>query len=461
MAAEKPHHLTVRAYQVGFGDCFLLTFHYRKLGDRHVLIDCGSTGAPRGFGDITDVAASICEETRGKLHAVVATHRHKDHISGFARRDDGTGPGDLLRACNPDVVILPWTEVPDADPDAATMLDVHPLPDRSRAFLHSLSDMHAVAAAVVRETERLAESPLDLEEPSPAEPLDADAAPEAADPETPADRRPGSSILKRLAFMGDNNLPNRSAVENLTTMGRRRVYVSCGSRSGLERVLPGVKVRVLGPPTLEQTESIRAQRHRDEDEFWHLQALASRRAANPVAEPLFPDAPVLEGKQRPKWSRWLLRRLRTIRFEQLREIVRVLDKALNNTSVILLFKAGRQKLLFPGDAQIESWEYALSQRRYRNLLQDVTFYKVGHHGSLNATPRSLWEGFARRSRRPSSTRLRTVVSTMAGKHGDPRRSTEVPRKTLLEALEAESTLASTQKIRSRDEKPFWSVTLEL
>ncbi len=459
MATEKPHRLTFRAYQVGFGDCFLLTFHYRKLGDRHVLIDCGSTGAPRGFGDITDVAASICEETGGKLHAVVATHRHKDHISGFTRREDGTGPGDLLRSCNPDVVILPWTEAPDAAPDA---LAAPPLPDRSRAFLHSLADMHAVAGSVVREAARLADGPLAVEELVPEEPAEEGGEAETGEHAEPSTgRRRVSPVLKRLAFMGENNLPNRSAVENLMTMGRRRVYVSCGSRSGLERVLPGVKVRVLGPPTLEQTESIRRQRHRDESEFWHLQALASRRAANPSAEPLFPEAPVLEGKQRPKWSRWLLRRLRSIRVEQLREIVRVLDKAMNNTSVILLFEAGRQNLLFPGDAQIESWEYALSQRRFRNALQDVTFYKVGHHGSLNATPKSLWEGFTRKSRRPLPNRLRTVVSTMPGKHGDTRRSTEVPRKTLLEALETESNLFSTQEIKARDEKPFWSVTLEL
>jgi hypothetical protein len=40
---ERPTGLTVRMYQVGFGDCFLLTFHYPKTGDRHVLIDFGSS----------------------------------------------------------------------------------------------------------------------------------------------------------------------------------------------------------------------------------------------------------------------------------------------------------------------------------------------------------------------------------------------------------------------------------
>ena len=35
-------------YQVGFGDCFLLTFHYAKGDDRHILIDFGSTKLPQG-----------------------------------------------------------------------------------------------------------------------------------------------------------------------------------------------------------------------------------------------------------------------------------------------------------------------------------------------------------------------------------------------------------------------------
>jgi hypothetical protein len=40
----KPSKLTLRVYNVGFGDCFLLTFHY-PARDRHLLIDFGSTGA--------------------------------------------------------------------------------------------------------------------------------------------------------------------------------------------------------------------------------------------------------------------------------------------------------------------------------------------------------------------------------------------------------------------------------
>jgi hypothetical protein len=39
---------------------------------------------------------------------------------------------------------------------------------------------------------------------------------------------------------------------------------------------------------------------------------------------------------------------------------------MNNTSVILFFEVGSKKLLFPGDAQIENWSYALEDARDHN-----------------------------------------------------------------------------------------------
>ena len=69
----------------------------------------------------------------------------------------------------------------------------------------------------------------------------------------------------------------------------------------------------------------------------------------------------------------------------------MLDQAMNNTNLILLFEIGAKKFLFSGDAQIENWTYALKAvpdvERVRELVADVGVYKVGHHGSLNATRR--------------------------------------------------------------------------
>jgi hypothetical protein len=422
-ATEKPTRLTLRTYQVGFGDCFLLTFHYAprsgKSRDRHVLIDFGSTGQPEEAGKnlLLRVAKDIKEACGGALTAVVATHRHKDHISGFATNESGTAPGDVIAALKPQLVVQPWTEDPDAQPDATAPTQVL----RSRqAFTQALGNMQAFAAAALAELER---------------------------------RRGayGVQVPEQLRFLGEDNLANLSAVKNLMTMGKRHSYVNFGSRSGLEALLPGVKTTVLGPPTLEQTETIRQQRSKDEEEFWHLQAAAGRQF---TAAGRSPFEKKYHYAQHPAHTRWIIPRMDMLRGDQLLEIVRQLDKQMNNTSVILLFEAGDQVLLFPGDAQIENWSYALQQAEKKPALMDklasVNLYKVGHHGSLNATPRTLWGWFKKKGPRSRSDRLRTFVSTMAGKHGKPDRGTEVPRRKLVEELERHSDFFTTQDLRRSD-----------
>jgi hypothetical protein len=250
-------------------------------------------------------------------------------------------------------------------------------------------------------------------------------------------------------------------VENLIAMGAAKgakaVWAHHGSRSGLERLIPGVKVTVLGPPDLTQTESIRRQRQTDPDQFWHLLAGTTPAAANPIASGLGRGRTKKPSATVPVEGRWFRDRLQTLRGNQLLEIVRTLDVEMNITSLILLFEVFGKKLLFPGDAQIENWSYALSEApdaaRTRALLRGVDVYKVGHHGSLNATPKKLlWEGFTKRG---PDKRLKTVLSTMPGKHGKVANQTEVPRRTLLDALRNESDLAATTDLS------FAERTLEL
>ena len=153
----------------------------------------------------------------------------------------------------------------------------------------------------------------------------------------------------------------------------------------------------------------------------------------------------------------MIPRIDEMHAEEALAIVRILDGVLNNTSVILLFEIGDSLLVFPGDAQLENWSYALREcedaASIRKRLADARFYKVGHHGSLNATPKSLWNKFKHRDARPGPERLATMVSTAAGKHGSSHRGTEVPRKTLIEELTEMSDLRNTQSLESRD--LFW------
>lgn len=421
--AVKPETLTLRAYQVGFGDCFLLTFHYPPRGtkpafDRHVLIDFGSTALPKNApaNYMVRVAKDIATECGGKLHAVVATHRHADHISAFAPDPDGEGSGDIIRALRPDVVVQPWTEDPDAEKDAVKPTAAH---DPGAAHLRALASMNAFAASVLKESRQL-------------------------------QGKLGARRLAQLAFLGEDNLKNADAVKNLMTMGGKNFYVYHGSRSGLEKVLPGVKIHVLGPPTLEQSSAIRKQRATDEDEFWHFQAAAGDRFAA-VGARLFPRAATYrKGQRPPPFARWLIPRMLSVRAEQLLEIVRILDVQMNNTSAILLFETTNRKLLFPGDAQLENWLYALKESPRAtdicNLLADVDLYKVGHHGSLNATPKSLWRLFKQKGPKTKPGRLQTVVSTKEGKHGSVDKDTEVPREKLVTALSSDSDYHTTQTV---------------
>ncbi|MFZ8474707.1 hypothetical protein ACO1MO_13930, partial [Staphylococcus aureus] len=50
------------------------------------------------------------------LDVLVATHRHADHISGFATKD-GAASGDVIRGLDPRVIVQPWTEAPEAPVD--------------------------------------------------------------------------------------------------------------------------------------------------------------------------------------------------------------------------------------------------------------------------------------------------------------------------------------------------------
>ena len=90
---------------------------------------------------------------------------------------------------------------------------------------------------------------------------------------------------------------------------------------------------------------------------------------------------------------------------------------------------------------------ANNKKKYEELLANVDLYKVGHHGSRNATPKSLWGMFKNKSvDRSAAGRLQSLMSTMEHKHGSEDNRTEVPRKTLVSELERNSNLFSTQQL---------------
>ena len=414
-------------YQVGFGDCFLFSFRYaRKLPDgrheRHMLVDFGSSRAPVAWGGkvserLSAVADSIRTVTGGRLDVLVATHRHKDHVSGFADANVAA----VIEALAPAHVVRPWTDDPTEPADATTP---------GAVFRQHLAHADAIATAVAQAS---------------------------------IDDQRFAPLLPAVELQ----LSNQQALSMLDTLAAKRsvAYVSAGSDAGIVAHIPGISVEVLGPPTIDQWPSITQARADDPNEFWivppslgveaapdglpHQSAGGAVRAA-PIDPRRHPDR--VQGQ-----ARWLVERLRKRNLGEVEGIVTSVDAALNNTSVILLVKVGERTILLPGDAQIESWAYTLlnpaNPRRAElaAMLGAVDLYKVGHHGSRNATPKTLvnlWQSAPARHRT-------SLMSTMSGVHGSTA-VTAVPSAKLDLALPRLFTTFTTDGLD--DVTPFIAVT---
>jgi beta-lactamase superfamily II metal-dependent hydrolase len=110
-----PGGATVRMYRIGHGDCFLIAF----AGDTperpaYVLIDCGykpgspgKINPPAGVTSAKEITADIKKATGGRIDVAVITHEHQDHVNGISNTHfDGIEIGEAWFA---------WTENPVDD----------------------------------------------------------------------------------------------------------------------------------------------------------------------------------------------------------------------------------------------------------------------------------------------------------------------------------------------------------
>ena len=103
--------LRIRMYRQGLGDCFLLTFNPDEQ-PVHLLIDCGTLGNGGSTVTMQRVVDDIAATTQRHLGLLIATHEHRDHLSGF-----NTGRAVFDDHFTVDQVWVAWTENPD-DPVA-------------------------------------------------------------------------------------------------------------------------------------------------------------------------------------------------------------------------------------------------------------------------------------------------------------------------------------------------------
>lgn len=374
--------LTIRMYEVGFGDCFLVGFH-DPAPSRWMLIDCGSIteGKARVRAVVDDILAT-CRNAQGEpeLALVIATHRHKDHVWGF---DDPRWADVAVGE-----VWMPWTEDP-ADPRATELRE-------RQAKL-------ALALAVTRSDE----NPLEL---------------------APPQESAGKRAERARRAMALNALTNEAAMKTLHEGfkgGPRRVFLPepdrvCEARSVAG--LAGVILHVLGPPRGDKALALMDPPEGAGYLRWPTR-IPPRQADPPfstryrIAGPTYlPAVPGATFRQSDKKD------IEKALEEPDGFLGLALDKAINNTSLVIMIEAGEHHLLFTGDAQWGSWQAILAEPRSRELLERMTLLKVGHHGSHNATPRALIEDVAPKP-------ITALISTKPVKQWP-----NIPRPPLIDAL---------------------------
>src|SRR5574341_160113 len=403
---DAPESVRIRMYNVGFGDCFLLTFNYAApvggRSERNLLVDCGTKKRSPNGETVARIAKQIHEDCGGdgNLDVLVVTHRHQDHLSGFQGKASG-----FIDRLAPKLVIRPWTEDPDLGEDAqspaAAAAATKPMPpeigEASRAYLRGFRARTRYVEGMIAQIATT----------------------------------PGiGSASFREALGTYEELSNQQAINNLDRWsdGGKGTYVFYGSKPGIERFIPGIKAKVLGPPTPDQHDGIRRQVE-DREDYWIAQARGLTQTA-PALGIGMPSIP--RGFSNIGNDGWLVRQVHKQAEQAALNLVRWLDDEMNNTSVILLLTVGRKKLLLGGDAQGESWDYTLKHDFAR--LSKVDVYKVGHHGSRNASPRKLIDAWCSDANKDRS--MTALMSTTPDYYGEASNGTEVPRTPLVERLKA-------------------------
>jgi beta-lactamase superfamily II metal-dependent hydrolase len=337
--SQAGREVRVRMYNVGFGDSFLLWVPSDKRTLK-VLVDCGSHAAGPGPQPIRAVAEQIVRDVteggRARIDLVVATHRHQDHVSGFE--------SDVWEDVEVGEVWMPWTE--------------HPTDPHARRIRETQSKIAAHLTAAIQ---RLALG-TDLEQ------------------------------------LVGNSLTNAKAMQTLHegfAGNPKRRFLPDADRAKCSfepDCLPGVSVHVMGPSRDDEVirdmdppvgQSYLRMRESEamgatEDNYLPFRSMWANTIQNYEIE-----------NPNLKLSAKELQAVDGIGSGEELAVAVALDKAVNGTSLMIVFQVGKACLLFPGDAQWGTWQGALKDPEWRTLLNKTTFHKISHHASHNGSPKEF------------------------------------------------------------------------
>jgi hypothetical protein len=379
-------------YRQGLGDCFLLTFMRENKDDFNLMIDCGllqgtahGTEIMRAVVEDIETGLSVEKEIKGEkkkwLDVVVLTHEHVDHISGFSQAQE------IFDRIYFGEVWAGWMDD-----------EHHPKYKAVRERFHK--QVTGLKAALDRMS---SEGQQGLKE------------------------TVGALVNE---FFDDNVLGAKGSSSGRSPAWDYALKKSVNSPKycvpGTSFLLEGfddVRIYILGPPedyeTFTQVDPPQDETYRREGTSFAL--ADSFFAAAAKGSPLF-DAELYQpfenhlrvdaekdasqneffkthyGFDPGGWDEW--RRIDDDWLTMAGGLALNLDSYTNNTCLAFAieFVGSKKVLLFPGDAQFANWiswqkllwevtdgESGKRQVDTADLLKRTVFYKVGHHGSHNAT----------------------------------------------------------------------------
>lgn len=342
-------------YNVGFGDCFLVTVR-RAEGVWRMIVDCGTHRQGRTNSISAVVDTLIFDLTdEGKIHphvdVVVATHHHEDHISGFALAAwENVSVGEVW---------LPFIE-DDSDPSAQKLRQSQE--ETANILLRMING--------ITKNMQPGAWPHDMR-------CAQDFALNSSRNAMAADRLLGRNGK---GFKGIH-----PTIRFLPSLDERNNVLPVGDGWGT--------IRILGPSR--DPERIKSMNPPKRVGWLRLDGLReseSRQAGSETAlfNPQY-HVPSLSMTSELRAARKSISNKKMINEESILRAASMLERSINNTSLFFVLQVGMTKLLFPGDSQHGAWEHVLDDPESRTFLNDISLYKIGHHGSHNGTSKHFVE----------------------------------------------------------------------
>jgi hypothetical protein len=406
----------IRFYCQGIGDCHLLKFPKEGGGDFWMLIDCGIhksiAGGPATIDKIVDNIASLTK----RLDVIVLTHEHWDHNSGFLTSQE------KFKQFSVGEVWAAWTENPDdkqardfdkfkvSAADALEQASQHlqrldglaPHLDVVNKGLKAVMGFYDVPSQkgmkgqkgqVLRSARDLA---VGLADPSHRKYLE---------PSTTPMTMPGLASPMRIYVLGP---PRDTAMLGLTER-QSEMYGIAGNFGwpaamaigNAFAALSGTLDPNLDPATpFNPDEGMDLKKARDnkrgahvEPQERHTSDFLRKYYDGPAQLPA--THPHREAPPDPDETDQSWRRIDQDWLGVSADLAIQLDDRTNNSSLVLAFEFldSKEVLLFVGDAQVGNWlswqnvSWKIDDKTVTapDLLARTVFYKVGHHGSENAT----------------------------------------------------------------------------